>query len=487
MKKAYIILGFLLALASTSCNDFLDVHPKGEKVEDDIFKDSQGFEDAIYGVYGHMADNKLYGMDLVWGITEILSQNLSSDNPELVALSKYDYKTNESLRQRFTKIWTAAYTNIGYTNNVLKNLNKKSPDDLPLYDVYKGEMLAARAMLHFDLLRIFASTDRSKQGIPYVKTFDFSVKPFSSVGECIDFVISDLTEAERLLENMETMAYPRDDTQYLRFNRWRETHLNLYAVQALLARVYWYTGDNANAAIYAQKVINSQKFPLVDVTEIQTYLAGVLSPKETIFGLYSTTYLDFTTEYLYTWQSYKSYAPFDNESGSNYMLPWTAIYSMDITPTMQDFRKTHFRQQAKSPAKCLKLVDYLTIENNNSPARPELISGISLIHSSEMYLIAADALLEDNYDLAFKYFNDEITSRGLTPLSNNETLTSERIYNEFRKELFCEGQQWFNMKRLKRDIISNAENRIIPASEDIYVIPIPEEEFEYRPETDQKK
>lgn len=43
------------------------------------------------------------------------------------------------------------------------------------------------------------------------------------------------------------------------------------------------------------------------------------------------------------------------------------------------------------------------------------------------------------------------------------------------------------MKRLKRDIISNAENRIIPASEDIYVIPIPEEEFEYRPETDQKK
>jgi hypothetical protein len=36
------------------------------------------------------------------------------------------------------------------------------------------------------------------------------------------------------------------------------------------------------------------------------------------------------------------------------------------------------------------------------------------------------------------------------------------------------------MKRLNRDIQSNAELRIIPASESVYVIPIPEEEFEYR-------
>lgn len=99
-----------------------------------------------------------------------------------------------------------------------------------------------------------------------------------------------------------------------------------------------------------------------------------------------------------------------------------------------------------------------------------------------MYLIAADALLESNYSKALKYFNDEISSRGLTPLPDTETLTAERIYNEFHKELFCEGQQWFNMKRLGRDIISNVESRVIPASDNIYVLPIPDEEFEYRPD-----
>ncbi len=37
MKKIYLTLLSLLALATTACNDFLDVRPKGEKVENDQF------------------------------------------------------------------------------------------------------------------------------------------------------------------------------------------------------------------------------------------------------------------------------------------------------------------------------------------------------------------------------------------------------------------------------------------------------------------
>ena len=277
------------------------------------------------------------------------------------------------------------------------------------------------------------------------------------------------------------MAYPRDNENYDRFLNWRETHLNLYAVQALLARVYWYMGDYSKAAEYAEAVIGSGRFPLVDVTEVQNYVAGVLSPKETIFGLYSTKYLSTATDYLYSYETNKSYNPFDDISGTNYLQSWSAVYSADTESTSQDYRKNQFRQGI-GVAYCLKMVDYLTIENSNVQARPNLITGISLIHSAEMYLIAADALLESNYSKALKYFNDEISSRGLTPLPDTETLTAERIYNEFHKELFCEGQQWFNMKRLGRDIISNVESRVIPASDNIYVLPIPDEEFEYRPD-----
>jgi len=62
-----------------------------------------------------------------------------------------------------------------------------------------------------------------------------------------------------------------------------------------------------------------------------------------------------------------------------------------------------------------------------------------------------------------------------------KTLTADMIYHEYRKEMFGEGQTWYNMKRLKRDIVSNMESRTIPASNTVYVIPIPQEEYEYRP------
>lgn len=481
MKKLYTVLACLAALMPiTSCDDFLDVRPKGEKVEDDLFSDASGFEDAIYGVYGSLADASLYGRDLVWGIPEVLSQDLECNSSVMMALARYEYTSNDDLRERLAAIWTKAYASIGYANNVLQNLEKKSPSDLPLYNLYKGEMLGVRAMLHFDMLRLFASTDPSARGIPYVETYNFSVKPFLTVGEATDKIIGDLITAEGLLEDDEDlMVYPRNNDEYDRFNNWRETHFNVYAVRALLARVYYYTGDYANAAIYARKVIDSERFPLVDVTEIQTYLAGVLSPKETIFGIYSPQYLDISNTYLYNHTSYVSYNPYDDITGSTHLLPWTTLYNMDVTGTVQDFRRTHFVQTG-GIAKCLKLVDYLAIENDGVTTRSDLIAGLSLIHSSEMYLIAAESLLDTNYDAAFRYFNDEIQSRGLTPLLSTETLTHERIYNEYHKELFCEGQNWFNMKRLNRDIISNFETRTIPASDDIYVIPVPEEEFEYR-------
>ena len=484
MKKIYLAIMAVAALMATSCSDFLDVHPKGEKVEDDLFDSSKGFEDAIYGVYGAMASNSVYGMEMVWGIPELLCQNFECKSTSGKDFSKYDYTTNSATRDRLKNVWTKSYEAIGYANNVIQNLEKKSPDAFPLYNMYKGEMLAARAMLHFDLLRLFAPTDPSKRGIPYVKTYNFSVKPFSTVGECEQFIINDLTEAEGLMKDGETMVYPRNNAEYDRFNCWRENHLNLYAVQALLARVYWYVGNNAKAAEYAEAVINSKRFPLVDVTEVQNYLAGVLSPKETIFGLYSTQYMEFAKSYLYDFESYKTYEPYDDISGSSHLLPWTALYQLDVDATMQDYRKTHFRQG--SYGKCLKMVDYLTIENTKGEnPRADLLSGISLIHSSEMYLIAADALLESNYTKALEYFNAEINSRGLPSLRPNETLTATRIFNEYHKEMFCEGQHWFNMKRLNADIQSNAETRVIPGNDDIYVLPIPQEEFDYR--TDETK
>ena len=237
---------------SAACDDFLDVRPKSEKLERELFETAQGFEDAIYGVYSSLQSTSLYGMDLLWGVPEVLAQNLSCNSSAMDALSKYNYTGNSSLRLRFSNIWTSAYQSIGYANNILSQLEDKSPSQLPLYNYYKGEMLAVRALLHFDMLRLFAPTNQSSTAIPYSKTYSQDITPFSTVAETYNNIISDLKEAESLLSGDEQLIrYPHENTQYHEFLNYRETHFNLYAVQALLARVYWMKGDMASAAAYA--------------------------------------------------------------------------------------------------------------------------------------------------------------------------------------------------------------------------------------------
>lgn len=470
--------------ALTSCNDYLDVRPKGEKLEADQFSTAEGIEATIYGVYGSLQSSSLYGKELYWGMTDIMAQDLNHNNESAgsVALSKYQYETDDNLRSRFSNVWTTAYQSIGYANNVLKNLEQKSKTDFPLLNLYKGEMLAVRAYLHFDLLRLFCSTDQSKTGIPYTTTYEAKINEFKKVGEVYDLIIKDLLEAEQLLsEEKDLIVYPRNNDQYFKFQTYRETHCNYYAVLGILAKVYWMKGDMTNAAKYAQMVIDSKKFPLAEPTEIQDLFAGKLSDKETLWGLYSTSYVKTCQSFLYQYQSYQSYNPYTDASGATHPMPYDKVYSEDVDATVQDYRMQWFDKGNQTV--CLhKNVDYYTIggRGNDPDNWSNRISGINMLHISELYIIAADALLGTNYTKALSYYEAETASRGIPALHDGQVLTEEMIFNEYHKEMFGEGQVWYNMKRLNKDIQSNTELRTIPASEDIYVLPIPQDEYNYR-------
>ena len=466
----------------TACDNFLDVRPESERVENDQFKDAQGFEDAIYGVYGELQNTNSYGRYMYWGFTEVLASNLGCYEDEAQfaqPLSEYDYEANE-VQTVIANMWSEQYAIIGYINNILAHLDERP--DLTLHDYYRGEMLGLRAFLHFDLLRLFAPTDESAQGIPYVTTYSYAVKPFYTVGEVYDFILADLDEAERLLASEESeMDYPRTNDNVRNFLNYRNTHFNLYAVWATKARVYWMRGDMANAATYAERVIASEKFPLATPQEMGDYLAGKLSEKETIFGVYSSSYIESVRTLIYNQTSFVSYRPYSS-SGST-QLPFETIYSTDGDDGSSDYR--YSLQYDSNTGLWSKIIDHYTLEGgSNTPSGwEERHDGFTLIHVSEMYLIAAEALLTTDYARALSYFDTELSSRGLRGFATRGlTLTGENIYNEYRKELFGEGQIWFNMKRLGRDIPSNALGRTLPASDTYYVVPIPDDEYEYRNE-----
>lgn len=77
-------------------------------------------------------------------------------------------------------------------------------------------------------------------------------------------VLKDLQDAAKCLENDPILTGRTvseiDDNGYL-MNR--QVHLNYYAVKGLMARVYLYKGDYANAEVCAKEVIGSGCFEWV--------------------------------------------------------------------------------------------------------------------------------------------------------------------------------------------------------------------------------
>lgn len=483
MKRNMFVIAALAAVLPllASCDDFLDVRPKSEKVESDLFSSANGFEAAIYGVYGSMASNALYGRNLLWGVTDVLAQDLSVNTTEMNALAAFRFEDNNDLRTRFASIWSNAYQVIGYANNVLINLERRG-GGMPLRNIYRGEMLAVRAYLHFDLLRLFCSTDTTRRGIPYPTAFAPVMNDFNTVGRTFRLILADLGEAERLLrEAADIVAYPRDNSQYYEFQRYQESHANYYAVLGILAKVHWTMGSMAEAARYARMVIDCGKFPLAEPNEVPDLFAGKLSDKETLWGLYSTTYNETAQSYLYNYQSFYSYDPYTNTSGSTTPQPYQAVYGRNVESTVQDYRLQWFRQ-GTSYARCIKVCDYHTLDGGTSiPAGwSNRMSGINMLHVSELYLIAADALLDSDPSAALTLYNAETASRGLPARRLEQGLTHDIIFEEYHKEMFGEGQVWYNMKRRNMDVVSNRENRTVPASESVYTIPIPQDEIAYR-------
>ena len=82
MKKLkYILIIFCFTLYY-SCDSFLDVRPEGEVVNNELFKNAEGFEDAIYGVYSTLAGPSYYGRTMTYYFNDILSQYFFHDYPE---------------------------------------------------------------------------------------------------------------------------------------------------------------------------------------------------------------------------------------------------------------------------------------------------------------------------------------------------------------------------------------------------------------------
>lgn len=464
MKKIIYIAHLMVVLfATTSCEDFLNITPEGQAKRSELLETAEGIEDAMYGVYAQLRSNTLYGQELHFHTLEIMAHNLHcGGNTTLIALGNFEYD-NTNVESIFENIWTAMYKNISNVNCVLDAPLVANAKEFP-YTIYKGEALGLRAFMHFDLVRIFAEqyTENNKaEGIPYATSFSLNTPDFESLKDNYKHIINDLLEAEKLLADEE--EYEGQGNYMLD----RQIHFNKYAVKALLARVYLTMGDNTNASKYAKEVIDAKKYYLKEMTEVQNDLAGVLSKKECIFGVYHSGF--------YT-QVYEKLQKMTTFYSLNLRSDFKELYEND------DYRVDAYFSTATQGSdqvyRLSKLTDVYEL-NNNVELRPsDLILGINMIRIPEMYYIMAETLLDEDAEQAMTYHNEVRQHRGLEPLDT--LLTIQHINDERYKEYIGEGQLWFNMKRQNLSIKSSDNVTTYEGGKAIYAVPIPDIEIENR-------
>ena len=146
------------------------------------------------------------------------------------------------------------------------------------------------------------------------------------------------------------------------------------------------------------------------------------------------------------------------------------------------FRILIGEEESDRIVRCMKIVNETKISNPGAYTSKS-IEGINMIRIPEMYLIAAEALLESDPDEAQKYFDTFIVSRGLFKYKDrpgSPQVTLEDIVKERRKEFVQEGQYFYTLKRGNMDIYVDALKTTLQGTDELYTFIIPDEEFEYR-------
>ena len=289
------ILIVAVTLVLTGCKDWLDVTPVGQATENDLFSSGTGYRSVLNGLYKSMGKPELYGRNWSYGMLDCMAQlyDLSSFNDEMCkAAAKFEY-TNTQVSASIESAWGIAYNIIANANDLLQNVEKASNDIFAEGEMERkmimGEAYACRALIHFELLRLFAPAlvnDDGRTYIPYVESYPVLSASKLGVKPYLEKVIADLEKARELVVGYDTTVngqginlsgtgrfnndftynYQTISGQQIEdfdaasiddFFKGRGYRMSYNAVTALLARVCQYAGLEQEAFDYADEVVKA--------------------------------------------------------------------------------------------------------------------------------------------------------------------------------------------------------------------------------------
>lgn len=492
MKKIFFALYncFILTFLVSSCESWINVEPDDRLTEDMVFSSQKGFLQALNGIYAEMNDASVYGGNLSVGIIDVLAQYYDGgpDNTySYYYYSRYDY-TATAVKNTFAAIWAKMYSLISSANIIIEKCNQTSVLSESYRKQIKGEALALRAMLHFDLLRLFgpvasqpSSLDTQPSSldtqpsvaIPYVTVADQTIQDILPADEVMKHILADLTEASQLLEDADPLLTQESLPQLGDDAGGSQYRLNYFAVQVLLARAYLWNGDKAAALDIATATIDRAQtlFPFTTTAAASGAYPDRMFSSEVLFSLYNTSRINVYRKY------------FAATLDPRRILSFAGTLDAGRVPELYDSQNDlRYRMWAASAEGDNDLIfnkyEDVTLNDGSTEGYCYMMP---LIRLSELYLIAAEC--ESDEEQALSYLNTLRNHRGcpdLHPTTPEELLAA--ITSEFRKETIGEGQMFYFYKRHAMQNIPNGSAMTGDMNMQLknYVVPIPDSETDNR-------
>lgn len=485
MKLKYNLIAIaLLGFSFSSCSDFLEQNPQTDLSENDFYKTADDILSAVNGAYSSLQEGDIYGNWYVFG--EIPSDNTRNQlSGSVTTQNEFDQFYIDTQNSMIANFWKAAYKVINRTNTILGRIDGIEINT-ELANRYKLECKFIRALMYFNLVRVYGDVPLILKEISISESYDILREPKENV---YNQIIADLKEAQDLPVSYSTAEDGRA-TQG--------------AAKALLANVYMTLHKYAEAETILAEIINSGRYSLLENTPGSLNIDGyknVFSPvnhnsKEGIFEI------QFLKGGYGEGSNYaNNFAP--ENSGTNVVavggtggnnIPEMDIYNAyeegdlrrDFSMSLGYYDNRKNNEWVESRYVC-KFMD-VPYQNNDAS------NNYPVIRYADVILMYAEALNQNGKTAeACKYLN-MTRRRGFgyqtTETSPVDLQTTDKaqfalmVEQERRVELAFENHRWFDLIRTGR-AVEVMRSKGFSLNETNLICPIPQKQIDVNPKLTQ--
>ena len=485
MKLKYNLIAIaLLGFSFSSCSDFLEQNPQTDLSENDFYKTADDILSAVNGVYSSLQEGDIYGNWYVFG--EIPSDNTRNQlSGSVTTQNEFDQFYIDTQNSMIANFWKAAYKVINRTNTVLGRIDGIEINT-ELANRYKLECKFIRALMYFNLVRVYGDVPLVLKEISISESYDILREPKENV---YNQIIADLKEAQGLPVSYSTAEDGRA-TQG--------------AAKALLANVYMTLHKYAEAETILAEIINSGRYSLLENTPGSLNIDGyknVFSPvnHNSEEGIFEIQFLK--GGYGEGSNYANNFAP--ENSGTNVVavggtggnnIPEMDIYNAyeegdlrrDFSMSLGYYDNRKNNEWVESRYVC-KFMD-VPYQNNDAS------NNYPVIRYADVILMYAEALNQNGKTAeACKYLN-MTRRRGFgyqtTETSPVDLQTTDKaqfalmVEQERRVELAFENHRWFDLIRTGR-AVEVMRSKGFSLNETNLICPIPQKQIDVNPKLTQ--